>query len=80
MRLEKNERESTKLLCFYSQSQDWLIHFQELDIMLGTKFLQKGAGSFNNNFVCWRTLKKLCGNDLLMVTAMMLKRVAAVLP
>ena len=54
MMLEKNERESTKLLCFYSQSQDWLIHFQELDTKLGTKFLQKGAGSFRDH------LKGLC--------------------
>ena len=46
MMLEKTERESTKLLCLYSQFPNWLIHFQELDSMLGTKFLQKGAGSF----------------------------------
>ena len=32
-----------KVLCFYSQFPDWLFHFQELDSMLGTKFLQKGC-------------------------------------
>ena len=53
MMVEKNERErkkerdKTQLLCLYRQFPNWLIHFQELDIMLGTKFLQKGAGSFN---------------------------------
>ena len=36
-------RESTQLLCSYSQFSDWLIHFHELDSM----FLQKGyPGSF----------------------------------
>ena len=54
MMLEKNERESTKLLCLYSQYPNWMIHFQELDTKLGTKFLQKGAGSFRDH------LKGLC--------------------
>ena len=45
MMLEMNERESTLLLCLYSQFLDWLIHFQELYSTLGTKFLPKGAGS-----------------------------------
>ena len=48
---EEWERESTKLLCLYSHFPNWLIHFQELESMLGTKFLQKGAGSFR--LVCW---------------------------
>ena len=39
---EKNERESTSLLCLYSQLPNWLIHFRELESMLETKFLQKG--------------------------------------
>ena len=39
---EKNERESTPLLCFYGQFPNWLIHFRELEAMLETKFLQKG--------------------------------------
>ena len=30
LQLEKNERESAQLLCFYRQLQNWLIHFQEL--------------------------------------------------
>ena len=46
MMLEKNEKESTQLLYLYSQFQNWLIHFQELYNMIGTKFLQKGTGSF----------------------------------
>ena len=45
--LVKNEWESTQLLCLYSQFPDWLIHFQELDIMLGTK----GDGSFTEKIV-----------------------------
>ena len=42
--VEKNESESAQLVCLYSQFPNWLIHFQELESMLGTKFLQK---------VCW---------------------------
>ena len=43
MMLEKNEREITQLLCLYSQFPNWLIHSQELESVLGTKFLQKGC-------------------------------------
>ena len=43
---EKNDRESTQLPCLYSRFPDWLIPFQKLLCMLGTKFLQEGVGSF----------------------------------
>ena len=42
--LEKNVRDSAQLLYLYSQFPNWLIHFQELESILGTKFLQKGLG------------------------------------
>ena len=45
MTLETNVRESTLLLCLYSQFLDWLIYLQEFYSMLGTKSLPKGAGS-----------------------------------
>ena len=41
--VEKNESESAQLVCLYSQFPNWLIHFQELESMLGTKFLPKGC-------------------------------------
>ena len=43
---EKIERESTQLLCSYSQFPNWLTRFQELERMLGTKFLQKSPPNF----------------------------------
>ena len=45
--LEKNERESAQLLWLYTwELTNWLIDFQELESMLGTKFPWNGAGSF----------------------------------
>ena len=35
--------ESTQLICLNSQFPNWLIHLQELESVLGTKFLQKGC-------------------------------------
>ena len=40
--LEKNERQSTQLLCLYRQFPSWLVNFQELETMLKAKFLLKG--------------------------------------
>ena len=41
--VEKNESECAQLLFLYSQFPNWLIHFQELESILGTKFLPKGC-------------------------------------
>ena len=43
-------REGAHKLLRYSSCQvtNWLIHFQELNAMLGTRFLQKGTWCFRN--------------------------------
>ena len=43
MMVQKNESESSQLFCLYSKVPNWLIHFQKLESLLGTKFLQNGC-------------------------------------
>ena len=67
-------------ISLYSQFPNWLIHFQELNSLLGTKFLQKGAGIFRRQHyldkcrhltMCLHLMEQNC--DLIFVMAFLVK-------